>query len=174
MLSRLRVNGHRQHFVPSSPAAGTRHGGVLWKGQGGVWLAQNGGRWEMERVRGARGVSHRAKAEGAPALCTHRSLCQLPDSCGFPFPVQNALHKQIRCLWRPQCHHTEPRRSGGRVTLPRAEILPPVTEAEIQPEAGAAPEPTPLFPRATLSRAGRKGRKHSAAACRTQEGPDLA
>lgn len=128
----------------------------------------------MERVRGARGVSHRAKAEGAPALCTHRSLCQLPDSCGFPFPVQNALHKQIRCLWRPQCHHTEPRRSGGRVTLPRAEMLPPVTDAEIQPEAGAAPEPTPLFPRATLSRAGRKGRKHPAAACRTQEGPDLA
>lgn len=62
----------------------------------------------------------------------------------------------------------------GEVTLPRAEMLPPVTEAEIRPEAGAAPEPTPLFPRATLSRAGRKGRKHPAAACRTQEGPDLA
>lgn len=71
----------------------------------------------------------------------------------------------------PRCHSAEPPWFGGRVTLPRGEMLPPVTEAEIQREAGAAPEPTRLSPGAALCGAGRRGRKQLAAACRAQEGP---
>lgn len=132
--------------------------------------AAEGGRWG--RARGAGGGSCTVPWQREPPPCTHRSLRQLRDSCGLPFTAQNALHRQIQFLGCPQCHFTEPPWfGGGRVTLSRGEMLPPVTEAEIQPQAGAAPEPTPLFPGAALSRAGRRGRKQLAAACRAQEGP---
>lgn len=79
-----------------------------------------------------------------PAPCSHRSLCQLRDTCGSAFPLQNALRKQI--LWLDVTTRNPLVR--GKCRPARGRALPPVTEAEIQPAAGAEPEPSPLYPRA--------------------------
>lgn len=107
VLSWLGMNRHRQHSLPGSPGAGIRHRGLLWKGQVECgWHRTAGGGRRGEG--GEPGESCTVPRQREPALCTHRSLCQLRDSCAFPFPEQNALHEQIRCLWCPRCRHTEP------------------------------------------------------------------
>lgn len=149
-------------FCARQPWSGNKAQRNPLEGAGGAWLAQNRGRWEMGRVRGARGVLHRAKAEGAASVHTPLPLpaarqlwLSLPSAKCSPqadplLVVSSVSPHRTPLVW-------------GKSHPARAETLPPVTEAEIQPEAGAA-----------LGRAGRKGRRHLAAACGSQEGPDLA